>query len=125
MGMSKGKMKDKFIEHIRCWVRINALMKVKLQKPTAAIAKERFMDNCIAGQLYVPLKKGDIKRFHIKLGGHLEIHSNIPAGKGLASSSADITAEIRAISDSYSLPLTNEMISTISAKVEPTDWNLS
>lgn len=62
-----------------------------------------------------------LKRFHIKEGGHLEIHSNIPAGKGLASSSADITAALRAISDSYSLPLTNEMISTISTQVEPTD----
>ncbi|MEH7355969.1 kinase [Neobacillus drentensis] len=62
-----------------------------------------------------------LKRFDIKEGGHLEIYSNIPADKGLASSSADITAALRAISDSYSLPLTNEMISTIAAKVEPTD----
>ncbi|MBT2698511.1 kinase [Bacillus sp. ISL-40] len=59
--------------------------------------------------------------FGVKGGGDLEIRSNIPVGKGLASSSADIVAALRAIADSYSLPLTNEMISMIAAKVEPTD----
>ncbi|MBS4214916.1 GHMP family kinase ATP-binding protein [Neobacillus rhizophilus] len=62
-----------------------------------------------------------LKRFGIKGGGHLGIHSNIPIGKGLASSSADIVAALRAISDSYSLPITNEIISAIAAIVEPTD----
>ncbi|XRG80351.1 kinase [Rossellomorea sp. GAMAL-10_SWC] len=57
----------------------------------------------------------------IRKGGYLEIHSNIPPGKGMASSSADIVASLRAIADSYSIPLTNEMISMIAAKVEPTD----
>ncbi|MEY2196206.1 kinase [Neobacillus sp. BF23-41] len=59
--------------------------------------------------------------FGVEGGGDLEIRSNIPVGKGLASSSADIVAALRAIADSYSLPLTNEMISMIAAKVEPTD----
>jgi uncharacterized protein involved in propanediol utilization len=59
--------------------------------------------------------------FGIKGGGFLEIRSNIPIGKGLASSSADIVAAMRAIAQSYSLPLTKEIISAISARVEPTD----
>ncbi|MEH7351536.1 GHMP family kinase ATP-binding protein [Gottfriedia acidiceleris] len=62
-----------------------------------------------------------LQLFGISGGGYLEIHSNIPAGKGMASSSADIVASLRAIAESYSLPLTNEMISMIAAKVEPTD----
>lgn len=59
--------------------------------------------------------------FGIEGGGFLEICSNIPIGKGLASSSADIVAAMRAVAQSYSLPLTKEIISTISAMVEPTD----
>ncbi|MEH7119555.1 kinase [Neobacillus vireti] len=62
-----------------------------------------------------------LQYFGIKGGGYLDIYSNIPAGKGMASSSADIVAALRAIADSYSLPLTNEIISMIAAKVEPTD----
>ncbi|MGG2027545.1 kinase [Gottfriedia sp. S16(2024)] len=62
-----------------------------------------------------------LQLFGIRGGGYLEIHSNIPTGKGMASSSADIVASLRAIADSYSIPLTNEMISMIAAKVEPTD----
>jgi uncharacterized protein involved in propanediol utilization len=62
-----------------------------------------------------------LKQFDIKGGGLLEIHSNIPAGKGLASSSADIVAVLRAISDSYCLPLTNKLISDIAVQIEPTD----
>jgi uncharacterized protein involved in propanediol utilization len=59
--------------------------------------------------------------FGVKGGGFLEIRSNIPIGKGMASSSADIVAAMRAIAQSYSLPLTKEIISAISAMVEPTD----
>jgi len=62
-----------------------------------------------------------LQYFGIKGGGYLDIYSNIPAGKGMASSSADIVAALRAIADSYSLPLTNEIISMIASKVEPTD----
>jgi uncharacterized protein involved in propanediol utilization len=62
-----------------------------------------------------------LELFGITGGGQLNICSNIPAGKGLASSSADIVAALRAIAQSYALPLTKELVSTIAAKVEPTD----
>jgi len=62
-----------------------------------------------------------LKTFGIKIGGYLHIHSNIPIGKGMASSSADIIAAVRAVSDSCSLPITEELISRIAAEIEPTD----
>ncbi|MFP3123255.1 kinase [Ectobacillus funiculus] len=62
-----------------------------------------------------------LKTFGIKIGGYLHIHSNIPIGKGMASSSADMIAAVRAVSDSYSLPVTEELISRIAAEIEPTD----
>ncbi|XJZ28680.1 kinase [Bacillota bacterium Lsc_1132] len=61
------------------------------------------------------------QQFGLKGGGLLEIRSNIPVGKGLGSSSADIVAALRAIAHSHSLPLPKELISTIAAKIEPTD----
>ncbi|GAA3326391.1 hypothetical protein GCM10020331_062110 [Ectobacillus funiculus] len=39
----------------------------------------------------------------------------------MASSSADMIAAVRAVSDSYSLPVTEELISRIAAEIEPTD----
>jgi L-threonine kinase len=62
-----------------------------------------------------------VQQFGLNGGGLLDIRTNIPVGKGMASSSADITAAMKAIAQSYSLPLTKEMISTIAAKIEPTD----
>jgi uncharacterized protein involved in propanediol utilization len=59
--------------------------------------------------------------FNVKGGGHLQIHSNIPVGKGMASSSADIAAAMKAAAHSYSLPLTEDIISHLASKIEPTD----
>ncbi|MGJ7913160.1 GHMP family kinase ATP-binding protein [Neobacillus sp. LXY-1] len=59
--------------------------------------------------------------YGLQWGGRLEICSNIPEGKGMASSSADIVATLKAIADSFSIPLSKETISKIAAKIEPTD----
>lgn len=59
--------------------------------------------------------------FGLKTGGRLHIHSNIPAGKGMASSSADVVAALKAMAESYSLPLKKKLISKIAAEIEPTD----
>lgn len=57
----------------------------------------------------------------IQSGGHLTITSDIPIGKGMASSSADIVASIRAASNAYHLPCSAKMISQIACKIERTD----
>lgn len=51
----------------------------------------------------------------------LEINSNIPIGKGMASSTADIGATIKATLSMLNKDLSNEEISHIAAEVEPTD----
>ncbi|PLR80394.1 hypothetical protein CVD25_21985 [Bacillus canaveralius] len=61
------------------------------------------------------------QKFGLQGGGHLHIRSNIPVGKGMASSSADIMAAMKAIAHSYSLPLTEPMLSSIAIEIEPTD----
>ncbi|MBO1511399.1 GHMP family kinase ATP-binding protein [Metabacillus bambusae] len=59
--------------------------------------------------------------FNLSGGGTLHLFSNIPRGKGMASSSADIVASIRAVAHSYSIQLSHEVISNIATEIEPTD----
>lgn len=49
------------------------------------------------------------------------IANPIPAGKGMGSSSADITAAVHATAQAAGVPLTPETISSIALAVEPTD----
>lgn len=62
-----------------------------------------------------------LKLFKIKWGGVLVIQTNILEGKGMASSSADIVAALRAVADSFDLKLSEEIISKIATGIEPTD----
>ncbi|MDP5274861.1 GHMP family kinase ATP-binding protein [Chengkuizengella axinellae] len=59
--------------------------------------------------------------YHLPLGGRLELESNIPVGKGLASSSADLVATARAISNCFNLNLSNNLLQQFLMKLEPTD----
>ncbi|SMC04309.1 threonine kinase [Sulfobacillus thermosulfidooxidans DSM 9293] len=56
-----------------------------------------------------------------KPGGTLSISSVIPIGKGMASSSADIVASIRAVAAAYGRTLLPSMIARIAAQIEPSD----
>lgn len=51
----------------------------------------------------------------------LDIYSEIPVGKGMASSSADIGATIKATTSLLGKSLTGEEISKLAAQIEPTD----
>lgn len=65
------------------------------------------------------------ERFNIPLDEckniSLDINSNIPIGKGMASSTADIGATIRATLSILNKELSNEEISYIASEIEPTD----
>ncbi len=54
-------------------------------------------------------------------GAVFQVRSEIPEGKGMASSSADIVAACRAVSAALNLPLSAEEISRIAVSIEPTD----
>ncbi|MCL4493202.1 MAG: GHMP kinase [Firmicutes bacterium] len=56
-----------------------------------------------------------------KPGGTLSISSVIPIGKGMASSSADIVASIRAVAAAYGRTLPPSVIARLAAQVEPSD----
>ncbi len=62
-----------------------------------------------------------VKTFNISSGGILSVTSNIPVGKGLASSSADLVATARALSTAFSLNLKSADISKFIGKIDPSD----
>jgi len=57
-------------------------------------------------------------------GARLTFTSNIPVGKGMASSTADITAACRAVGDGLGMAVSPELISQIAVQIEPSDGNM-
>ncbi|MCR8844956.1 kinase [Paenibacillus sp. SC116] len=62
-----------------------------------------------------------LKHYGYEEKGFLELNSNIPVGKGLASSSADLVATARALDKSLELHMTTEDIQFFIREIEPTD----
>lgn len=98
--------------------------------PIPALKSEaKFIPNPESHEIMGPARKTKavtackklLERYEIKCGGTLVIESNILVGKGMASSSADIVAAIRAVADSHDLKITEEIISEIASGIEPTD----
>lgn len=54
-------------------------------------------------------------------GGHLQLSGDIPIGKGLASSSADMVATARAVTAAWGTVLPNDRLGELMAQIEPTD----
>jgi L-threonine kinase len=54
-------------------------------------------------------------------GGTLSIRTEIPEGKGLASSSADLVASVRAVGDAYGVALNESNIEDLLRGIEPSD----
>lgn len=54
-------------------------------------------------------------------GARIQVDSQVPEGKGMASSTADITAACRAIGNALGIPTPPELISAIARQIEPSD----
>ncbi|SDX08835.1 threonine kinase [Marininema mesophilum] len=59
--------------------------------------------------------------FNISAGGVLRIESELPEGKGLASSSADLVATARAIEQCMNIKISNPLLEQFMAEIEPSD----
>ncbi|MEC1721540.1 GHMP family kinase ATP-binding protein [Schinkia azotoformans] len=62
-----------------------------------------------------------LRKYNIQTGGKLLITSDLPEGKGMASSSADLMASLRAVAQTHSLPINESVLSEITSTIEPTD----
>jgi L-threonine kinase len=56
---------------------------------------------------------------HTSLGARVQVQSDIPVGKSMASSTADITAACRAVGAALDAEITPELISSIAKQIEP------
>lgn len=62
-----------------------------------------------------------LQRWGLPVGGELRLHSELPEGKGLASSSADLVATARAIGSACGRSLAPAALARLMAAVEPSD----
>lgn len=62
-----------------------------------------------------------LETYELPCRGRLTLESDIPVGKGLASSSADMVATARAIAHYYHLDLSTEKLQAFMRQIEPTD----
>jgi uncharacterized protein involved in propanediol utilization len=62
-----------------------------------------------------------LKHYRLPNGGTLHIDSEIPVGKGLASSSADLVATARAVGNCYGLTISDSLIQGFMCEIEPSD----
>lgn len=61
------------------------------------------------------------EEYLIKINHQISINSDIPRGKGMASSSADISAAFEAVCRHYDISLTPEIFAHIVTEIEPSD----
>ena len=67
------------------------------------------------------LLKRLIAHFNVDIGGRLIIESELPEGKGMASSSADMVATVRALENSFRRLISIDMLLSMLRAIEPTD----
>ncbi|MEV2279014.1 hypothetical protein AB0I72_25860 [Nocardiopsis sp. NPDC049922] len=57
----------------------------------------------------------------VRTGGVLTLDTALPTGKGMASSSADLVATVRAVGDAYGLRISGRGVEDLLRDIEPTD----
>lgn len=62
-----------------------------------------------------------LRRYGLPPQGQLRLQSDIPRGKGLASSTADLVAACRAVASYYGLSLDLDVLETTLSDIEPSD----
>ena len=62
-----------------------------------------------------------LERHGIRVGGILRVVSGVAEGKGLASSSADVVASLRALADACAIAMSTDELLDIVRQIEPTD----
>ena len=90
---------------------------------TAAAGRVSCIDHLPKTRRAVALALGEIERRAgiANLSATVSVSSPIPVGKGMGSSSADITAAVSAVANAAGVALPPEVIARIALAVEPTD----
>lgn len=62
-----------------------------------------------------------LAHFGVRAGGRLTVASELPVGKGMASSSADLVATMRAVADALGWPVSPRVTEDLLRLIEPSD----
>lgn len=98
--------------------------------PIELRARARFVLRDYSGGLHVQpesswksrrLAEALLHRYELPLRGELTLESEIPQGKGLSSSTADLVATYRAIASFHRLPQETEVLEALLREIEPSD----
>jgi L-threonine kinase len=107
---------------VNCRIRNCSRVTVRLSDPAYSPQKEEEFAHSYAR---FPKTYKGLRNFLGDLGRHddclISIESDIPVGKGLSSSTADMVAGVRALAEALSLKLKNDYVSHMLTEVEPND----
>jgi L-threonine kinase len=107
---------------VNCRIRNRSRVTVRLSDPSYQFQKEEELAHAYA---HFPKTCKGLRIFLSDLGRHddclVSIESDIPVGKGLSSSTADMVAGVRGLAEALSLRLKNDYISRVLTDVEPND----
>lgn len=107
---------------VNCRIRNRSVVRVNLAEPQYSPEKEAAMVN--SHQRWPKTYKG-LRNLLADLGRRddflFEIDSDIPVGKGLSSSTADMVAGMRALAAAISIRLKNDYLSRMISEIEPND----
>ncbi len=110
----------KFLVNLR--IRSGSRVKVQLTSPTYSAEKEAQI--AVSYQSY-PKSYKLLRNVLSDLGSHndclIEIDSNVPVGKGLSSSTADMVAAIRGLAEAASVSFREDYIGRVITEIEPND----
>jgi len=111
----QGKIKGKEML-VSCPINIYSIVEAEVCKGSASDLRNEKVYKAV--EFF--LKDYKIKSYELS-DIKISINSHIPRGKGMASSTADISGTLYALSKLLSVPLKEEEIAAIAVKVEPTD----
>ena len=107
---------------VNCRICNRSQVTVRLGEPTYSVHKEEEFAQSYAR---FPKTLKGLRIFLSDLGRHddcaIAVSSDIPIGKGLSSSTADMVAGIRALAGALSLRLKDDYVSRMLTEVEPND----
>lgn len=91
------------------------------------IKKSNFLQTDLDQELLTNVSKAKkmstliLKYFNLPIQGQLFLESNIPVGKGMASSTADLVATARAIATCFNLFIPARLLESFLREIEPSD----
>ncbi|MEU7022172.1 kinase [Streptomyces sp. NPDC046203] len=101
---------------------------VTLPITTGSTATFRYADDAAGITVHAPRKSKSAQVAALALealgrpgGGELTLAGELPEGKGLASSSADLVATVRAVADAFGIVLPATAVESLLREVEPSD----